>query len=544
MLLSHEVNHMLNDGLRRQNAGDYNTAIKIYKNVIAIDGKNPHAYNNLAIIYLNTNDLVNAENIIIEYLQKTDGDANSFNNLAIVYQRTNRLVQAVKLLEHALTLDPFKFETFLNLTNSHSLLHQNNEALHYALEAVKINASSSGAFNNLGSVLSTLAMFAEAKIAFQTALELDKNNFEAALNLATNSIREGNRPEAIATYEKILKKLPKHLKSKQHVIKFLLANEYLTTGNLVKGWEYYDSGFDPSVPVTNARSPNRTFNKPKWDGKQHPGKKLLLWKEQGLGDEIMFYSILPDLLHKFSNMNFIIESDYRMVSILQRTFDNVEVREQAFHGPPDYNYIHDDYDFHIPLASLNRYFRQSIDDYVHALPLKFKSNEDLNLEFKNRLSPYSDKLKIGFCWRSGQIDPLRNLCYTEIGDWAELFKLKNVEWINLQYGQCEQEVLFAEQNFNVKIHRWDDVNLKDDLDKVFSIIENVDIVITVATAVQHMSAAIRKPVFLITLPEAFHRFGCSFDPWFNNLIPFENANVKNSLTMIKEYLIQNYNLSD
>ena len=535
---------MLNDGLRRQNAGDYNTAIKIYKNVIAIDGKNPHAYNNLAIIYLNTNDLVNAENIIIEYLQKTDGDANSFNNLAIVYQRTNRLVQAVKLLEHALTLDPFKFETFLNLTNSHSLLHQNNEALHYALEAVKINASSSGAFNNLGSVLSTLAMFAEAKIAFQTALELDKNNFEAALNLATNSIREGNRPEAIATYEKILKKLPKHLKSKQHVIKFLLANEYLTTGNLVKGWEYYDSGFDPSVPVTNARSPNRTFNKPKWDGKQHPGKKLLLWKEQGLGDEIMFYSILPDLLHKFSNMNFIIESDYRMVSILQRTFDNVEVREQAFHGPPDYNYIHDDYDFHIPLASLNRYFRQSIDDYVHALPLKFKSNEDLNLEFKNRLSPYSDKLKIGFCWRSGQIDPLRNLCYTEIGDWAELFKLKNVEWINLQYGQCEQEVLFAEQNFNVKIHRWDDVNLKDDLDKVFSIIENVDIVITVATAVQHMSAAIRKPVFLITLPEAFHRFGCSFDPWFNNLIPFENANVKNSLTMIKEYLIQNYNLSD
>ena len=542
MILKKQLNEILHQALHHQNNGDYSSAIKLYQEVLKSDPKNPDVYNNLAIIYLNINDLVKAENIIIDYLTNTSGDATAFNNLAIVYQRTNRVPQSIKLLEHALSLDPFKFETFLNLTNSHSLLHQNNEALHFALEAVKINPTSSGAFNNLGSILNTLAMFSESKIAFETAVDLDKNNIEATINLATVFIREGKRDEAIKVYEKILRKLPKHLKPKQHVIKFLLANEYLTRGEIAKGWELYDSGFDPSVPLTNARSPSRTFSKPRWDGKMHNGKTLLIWKEQGLGDEIMFYSILPDLFNKFKDMKFIIECDYRMVPILSRTFPDVLVRQQSFYGAPKFKSFHDDFDYEVPVASLNRHFRKSIADYKNAEPLKFITDPDLNFDFKNRLSNLTGKLKIGFCWRSGQIDPLRNLCYTEIGDWASLFQLKDVDWVNLQYGECEGEVQFAETNFDVKIHRWSDVNLKDDLDKVFSIIENLDLVITVATAVQYMSAAMRKPVLLVTLPQAFHRFNCDFDPWFSNLMPFENMDIKACLGMIENYLIENYSL--
>lgn len=535
-MLKNNTNKILSDAWHAQQKGNYDVAIGKYHKHLASDPYNAYAITNLSVIYINLGRLEQAEKIIMQYFENSQGDLASFNHLAIVYMRTGRHSQAAKLLEHALSLDPFKIETYLNLVNVHSVLKDNDRALHYALEAIKIEPASSEAFNNLGTVLNNMAMFNEAKIAFQTAYELDSKNLEAMVNMATIQIMHGQNDEAIAVYESALRKLSKKSETHNDVIKFLLSFEYLKKGQLSKGYEYYDSGFHPNIPSTNARNPARKFAKPKWDGKPVPGKTLLIWREQGLGDEIMFMSCLPDLVA--SHDKIILEVDQRLVETLQRSFPSIKVRSQAFIPAPVYEALYQDYDYHLPVGSLMRYFRPTIEDFKKSGPY-ITVDPAKKTKFSERLAPFKDKLLIGICWRSGNIDALRAMTYVGIMMWGELFSMKDVVWVNLQYGECEGECLEAEKEFGIEILRWSDLDLKDDLDDVFALMSELDYVVTVATAVHHMAAATGVQTLLITPHGAWNRFHLDYDPWFANLHPFiaDYQNLAQALPLVKGHIL-------
>lgn len=506
------IANLLKEGHAAQQKGNYDLALKKYYEVLAINPYHVTTLNNMSIIFINQSRLGDAETVLMKIMEKTE-DSDAFNHLGVVYMRSGRLEAAEKLFQHALLLNPFKFEIFLNLANIYSLLDQNDKALHYALEAVKSNNTSSSAFNNLGTVLSSMAMFDEAEVAFQTAIDLDKNNLEAFVNLGSRQSQTKRPLDAIKTYEKALRRLPKHVSSQAHVIKFLLAFEYLKIGNLADGWVCYDSGFHPNIPNTNARTPARTFEVPLWNGKKIPGKTLLVWREQGLGDELLFLTCLPDLL-KFHD-KVIVEVEYRLVETVKRTFPDVVVREQNYGEAPKYAPVYKDYDFHIPMGSLMRYFRASIDCFPRS-PV-FAVDQSRADDFDGRLGPRGDKVRIGLCWRSGRINELRALHYLNILKLAPLFAMDNIQWVNLQYGDCEAECLAAEKEFGITIERWADLDLKNDLDGVFSLMSTLDLVITAATTVSSMAPLVGTETYMFQRDYDWTTFGQDKDPWFDCL---------------------------
>ena len=535
-MIKNNSNKTLSDAWHAQQKGNYDTAISKYKNHLQTDPYNSYAITNLCVIYINLGKLDLAENLIMTYLEKTEGDIASFNHLAIVYMRTGRHIQAARLLDHALSLDPFNLETHLNLVNVYSVLKDNSKAMHYALECIKLEPTSSKAFNNLGGILNSMAMFDEAQIAFQTAYELDNSNLEALINMGTIQIMKYQNDEAIVVYEKALRKISKKSDTHGDVIKFLLSFEYLKKGQLSKGYEYYDCGFHPNIPRNSARGPARKFKKPRWDGKQINGKTILIWREQGLGDELMFLSCMPDLIAAHDKI--ILEVDQRLVDTMQRSFPSVEVRGEVFIPAPFLDAVYQDYDYHLPVGSLMRFFRPQIEDFNRSGPYVV-INKEKKEKFTERLAPYKDKLLIGICWRSGNIDALRAMTYIGILNWGDLFSMKNVVWINLQYGECEEECLEAEKEFGIEIIRWNDLNLKDDLDDVFALITELDYVVTVATAVQHMAAAVGVETLLIKPPGDWNHFNLDYDPWFPSLHPFiaEYQNLAKALPAVKEHIL-------
>ena len=127
---------------------------------------------------------------------------------------------------------------------------------------------------------------------------------------------------------------------------------------------------------------------------------------------------------------------------------------------------------------------------------------------------------MGVCWRSGLLDPLRNRHYTSLTDWEEILKLDDCVFINLQYGDCEAEIKEVEASFGINIIRWNDIDLKNDLDKVFALISCLDAVVSAPTAVSTLSGSLGIPTMLVSKCIPWDALGVPTGsyPWYKNTV--------------------------
>jgi hypothetical protein len=114
------------------------------------------------------------------------------------------------------------------------------------------------------------------------------------------------------------------------------------------------------------------------------------------------------------------------------------------------------------------------------------------------------------------LDASRNEHYSAIIDWGELLQLPNCVFVNLQYGDCEAELAEAEAKFGISILRWQDLNLKNDIDDVLALMECLDLVVTAATAVNPMAGSLGKATLLIQPDWGWPNLGAGRYPWFPN----------------------------
>jgi tetratricopeptide (TPR) repeat protein len=443
-------------------------------------------------ICMETEDFTAAVHVYAKILEAEPKHLMALTNLGGALIRAGKLDDARAMLEYALELDPKNIHARINLGGILQAAGDRKGNLDNALEAVSIEPSSSLAFNNLGSAFSDMAMFAEAKHAYETAVMLDPKQVDALVNLAAVEARLGNPASSAEKYEQVLKLLPASAKHRADAVRFYASFEYLKQGILEKGWEYYEGGFSPLVPVNGARSPNRKFSVPRWDGELLNGKTLLVWREQGLGDELLFATCLHELAALGGEI--IVECDARLVETFTRSFPAYRIRAEAFLPQAGNISPNNDFDLHVPMGSLMKYFRRDKQSFTRSGAYVVAHSAYVE-DFRQRLAPYQANTRlVGICWRSGKLDPVRNLGYTTIDEWAPLLQMPGYTFVNLQYGDCESELQAIEQKLNIKILRWPDLNLKNDLDRVFALMHNLDAVVSVQTAVLTMAGSVGVPV--------------------------------------------------
>ena len=452
------------------------------------------------------------------YMERVDRlkpqDDIVLSNYAYVQIRQGLLADAHEKLQRAVEINPENFDAYSNLVNVHMQQDDPQSALKAALKAMAINPNSPMASSNLGGVLQALGDLQSARFAYETALVLDPKNQSAKFNLGNLESIAGNSQKAIEIYERVLSESSI---SEFHPIertRFALSLEYLNIGRLAESWDLYDSGFDPTISINTARSPARTFPVPKWKGDDLNGRRLLIWGEQGIGDEILFMTCLPELA--MTNGQVIVECDPRLVQQVARSFPQMIVRASAYQLTPGLKPVLIDYDCHIPMGSLMGIYRRKLEDFQKSGPF-LVINPDKAVDFENRLSSANTKRKrVGICWRSGKLDAARNVYYTALIDWECIFSVPDCDFINLQYGECEQELLEAENKFGIRILRWPDIDLKNDFDSTLALISRLDVVVTVGTAVSPMAAAVGMQVLLMG-QRGWPNLGTEYYPWFTNI---------------------------
>ncbi len=473
-------------------------------------------------------------------LRQDDSDAECWFCLGRALKASGRFEEAVEAYEKALTLQPGLLPAQVNLGNlAQGLgdferaaacyraalvldpaiapaqsglclvlrqLGKPDEALAAGEAAVALDPKLAAAQGNLGIVLKDFGRFEEAITCFEAARTLEPGEPNHSYNLADACHSLSRYSEAVGAYNHTLELAPDHLPARNNFAvvmeeqgRYDRARELLEAGlarhpddlglttalarvaliqaDYGTAWDLAEAGF-----AAGLRLPDRRFAIPRWLGEPLNGRRLLVWREQGIGDEIRFAGCYADLVA--SGAAPVIEAEARLVGLFQRAFPTAEVRPEDSSRDAE----RDDVELQSPAGSLLRHFRRRAEDfpktpYLIADPARAAT-------WRQRLADDCLGFKIGICWRSGLASRERNRHYAGLADWAGLLRVPGVNFIVLQYGEAEAEIAAAETELGVKLHRWPDLDLKQDLEGVFALTAGLDLVITAPTAVADIAGSL------------------------------------------------------
>lgn len=378
-------------------------------------------------------------------------------------------------------------------------------ALHYA-KALELDPTSVDVASNLGACLSHLGRRGEALALLCDTVERDPASVPAWSNLGIGAKNLGDVETALLCFARALALKPGHANTRWSRSLCLLAS-----GRLTEGWAEFDWRWK-----SGAMGEERPFLQPHWDGSDLQGKTILVWMEQGLGDQIVFASVLPDLLRAGAQV--VVECEPRLVKLLERSFPSAEVVART--TPPDPRTLRPDIRFQVPAGSLPRFLRPSLASFPQERGYIVPDPDQVR-HWKARVDSLGEGLKAGICWRSGVRQGMRAMHYAQLSQWGPILAAPGVQFVNLQYDECGEELREAERSFGGRIHLWNDLNLKNDQEAVAALISNLDLVISARTAVAALAGAVGAPTLVLTRRVTdWWGLGTDYCPWLPSIRAF------------------------
>jgi tetratricopeptide (TPR) repeat protein len=351
----------------------------------------------------------------------------------------------------------------------------------------------------------------EAIKHYSAALDLKLDRAECFCDLGVAYQETGQHEKARATLLQAVTRYPDHGPSHYN-----LANSLLARGDFERGWQEYE--WRSSLPDRRIR--NVSF--PIWKGEALHDTNLLVFAEQGVGDEVMFASCVPDLL-PLGASSIQLECDPRLQALFARSFPEILVTGVDRHKKTDWSKRFPDCEKAIPIASLPRYFRNRESDFP-TLHRHLKRNLVAADRWRTRYAALGDRPKIGLSWRGGRHPKERLQRTTGLSDWSAVLQC-DAEFINLQYGDCSQEIADVRREQGIEIHDWDDADPLADLDDFFSQVSELDLVISTDNSTVHFAGAAGVPVWnLLPQPSDFRWMLERADsPWYPSMQLFRQS---------------------
>ena len=424
-------------------------------------------------------DLTTAEALFREVLEEDIEHPGGLHGMALIARSQEKWDVGAELMRRALLRDPndaLMYSTLGSILESAGRFEESVAAYKLGLRFLPRNTV---LLNNLGSVMMRLGQRSQALTAFRKSIDLGETGPEVLTNYATALADIGQFERAEPFYNKMLELYPEP--SSHH---YLYGGQMLKNGLWRDGWTYYERRF----LTEEFRARERNFRAPMWDGSDLEGRSLLLWGEQGIGDEIRYASMITDALAKGASIT--VECSPKLVALLERAFPGVEIMASPYTARPET--ADRKFDLMCPFGSLGRFFRANAEafprheGYLVADPVRAASMAE-------RLAGIGPGPYIGVCWRSGLSGTFRSDYYTTVRELGPLFQVEGATFINLQYDVTEEELEEARSRLGVTLHRWDDLDLYNDLDGAGALTKAMDLVVSAATSVSCMAGAMGVP---------------------------------------------------
>lgn len=474
------------------NQNNLDQAKKLLLLVIDKEPFNQQANELIASIYELYGDLSVTREHLIKACSIANPNPKSLYKLGAICLQLNLYSEAKNSLIQSLEIGGEFFEGLHDLGLVYAGLGELEKSKFYLEKAVRIKNNSPASFFNLGKVHHDLSEFKQAIICYENCLNLDQN-FLPALYSKADALKEINKlNEAINCYDKIFRLRPNETNALCGV-----STLYLLRGDYQKGWAAYTHRWK-QMPVKAYRYPRiRELE----SISQAKGKNLLVWYEQGMGDSIHFSRYIPLLLKAEINLTFEVQ---KPLETLFKTNYFCNVISTGSTG--------EEFDFQIPLLNLPRLFNTDLT----CIPLSsgyIKADLSLVSYWKNYLHSLPNKINIAIAI-SGNRDHINdrnrsiNLNYfEELSEIANLFIVqKEIATSDLDYLKRNKKIFFLGGNIQT-------------FNDSAAILESMDLVISVDTALIHLAGAMGKNAILLLpfVPEWRWLLDRSDSPWYKSI---------------------------
>jgi tetratricopeptide (TPR) repeat protein len=319
----------------------------------------------------------------------------------------------------------------------------------------------------------------------------------ALRTLAVALMYHGDAPRAGALLESALELAPKDAEARN-----ALGMLRLREGEFASGWEAYEARLELPAMFTPRHLP-----RPRWAGQSLHGRTLLIAAEQGLGDEIMFASLVPELTAESGRC--LLECDQRLAGLFGRSFD-CTIIGVARHEPEWTRHTEERLpslpavDYWSPAGSLPRLRRRSATDfpahrgYLRADPARVA-------RARERLDSFSGGRRIGLAWSGGTPQTRRAERSMPLAALATALAPHATALVSLQHGDPRAEVLASFAGGGPVVHHWPEV--AGDLEEMAAMICALDLVVTTCGTLVHLAGALGHPVWVLAPHAAEWRYG-------------------------------------
>jgi len=401
-------------------------------------------------------------------------------DLGLLFTQKENFEVAKDFYSKAIKINPENYLTYYNRGSNYEKLNEFQNALEDYNTVTQKNAFFEPALLNKFRILLKQRIYNEALSQINYLINLDKKNmdylsFRACLFLATKEF-----DLAIKDYDHV-SKISTNLSE---------ADEAITNKAFIKlalkqfreGWEFYESRYHIKDKIFSLKPKLIDFNV--------KNKKIFIWAEQGLGDQIIYSSLLYDA---FKTQNhFYISLDPRLIPLYERSFANIDhVTFISMHE----KIAESEYDFHLPIGSLGKFFRNSLEDF-NSHPSAYLKADKLQVNALRSKIKKNKKNICGIAWMSNnaELGKEKSLSLNQL---VPILSTPNTIFVNLQYGETSKEIKNISDHYGIEIISIDEIDNFNDIDGLASLIDACDYIVTSSNVTAHIAGALNKKTYLL-----------------------------------------------
>jgi tetratricopeptide (TPR) repeat protein len=467
-------------------------AVTCFRKAIEIDRAHRDAHIDLATALLALGNPAAAERSARDALALDSTSAPAHCNLGAALEGQGKFSEAAQGYREALRFDAHSVAALANLSTVCLQLGAIEEAARSADEALRVAPLNAEVHVRRGNVFMEQRAPEQAAACFGEALRLQPGIAAIRNSLGFAYDMQGRLESALQAYEQALELEPDNVQAHVNRAAIRLVGE-----DYARGWPEYEWRLRGA-----AHAPlYERFAQPRWDGASLAGRRILIYAEQGLGDEILFASCLPEILAQAAHV--VIDCDPRLAGLCRRSFPQATVHAGRQADPTDWLADAGPVDVRIPAGSLPLHLRRTAADfprhsgYLRADPARVNA-------WRERLRGLAGR-KIGLAWRGGVPQTGRGSRSLRLAELLPLLRLGDVSYVSLQYDRCSEELAMLREQHGIVIHHWQEAI--DDYDETAALVCALDLTLSVCTAVVDLGGALGRPVWVMAPVRTDFRYG-------------------------------------